>query len=62
MMPPPLSRKAEKAPLPLERGERMGEGGGPLRTRMVGLSPLTPTLSPASGGEGETSGIACSAT
>jgi hypothetical protein len=53
MMPPPLSRKAEKAPLPLERGERLGEGGKSSRYSTAGVSPLTPACSPASGGAGE---------
>jgi Acyltransferase len=50
--PPVQAGPSHVAPLPPERGERLGEGGTPLRD-CAGASPLTPTLSPACGGEGD---------
>ena len=50
--PPPTPPKT--APLPPERGERLGEGGAPVRDHLAGASLLAPALSPAEGGaEGE---------
>ncbi|MBV8614842.1 MAG: lysophospholipid acyltransferase family protein, partial [Acetobacteraceae bacterium] len=51
--PPVQGAPTSIAPLPPERGERLGEGGALDRDHAAGESPLTPTLSPARGGEGE---------
>ncbi|HJS87544.1 MAG TPA: lysophospholipid acyltransferase family protein [Acetobacteraceae bacterium] len=53
---PPVNM--QEAPLPPERGERLGEGGAPAKASTARASPLTPTLSPARGGEGECSTVA----
>jgi 16S rRNA processing protein RimM len=54
---PPMPRDANIAPLPPERGERLGEEGMPVLNNAADAIPHTPTLSLAkSGGEGDGSG------